>query len=94
MNVIFEVEDNAFDIECGDVVVINGVAFLIACFEGKYTTKKISDGSVRATGTYSSLVGLVKSFNRLNWTHYSKNEYDFKLVPKQKESSTDKVFDI
>jgi len=94
MNVIFEVEDNASNIETGDVIVANGVAYLIVNFEGEYTTKKISDGTMRATGTYATLVGLVQSFNRLNWTHYSKHEYDFKLVPKQKECSTDNVFNI
>lgn len=94
MNVIFEVEDRDFDIESGDVVVVKGIPYLIVCFEGRYTTKKMSDGFVRATGTYSSLVDLVRSFDCLNWTHYSKNEYDFKLVQKQKESSTDNVFDI
>lgn len=94
MNVIFEVEDADFNVETGDVVVINGVAYLITCFEGKYTAKKIGDGFVSATGTHKSLINLVRSFESHNWTHYSKHEYDFKLAPKQKESSTDKVFDI
>jgi len=87
MIINFEVEQETQEIETGDIVVINGNAYWIAVFNGRYTTKRIDDGYRGATGEFSTLVDLVKSFQKHNWTHYSKHKYVLKVVENPKKPS-------
>lgn len=97
MIINFEVEQQRYGIETGDIVVINGNAYWITVFDGRYTTKRVDDGYKGATGAFPTLVDLVKSFEKHKWTHYSKHEYELKVVPKVKESKmkeSDSIDDI
>ena len=97
MIINFEVEQETRNIETGDIVVINGNAYWITVFDGRYTTKRVDDGYKGATGAFPTLVDLVKSFQKHNWSHYSKHEYELKLVPRMKEAikkESDSIDDI
>lgn len=94
MIINFEVEPNKHGIEIGDIVVVNGNAYFVTRFDGKYTTKRLDDGYRGATGAFSTLTDLVKSFQKHNWTHYSKHEYELKLVPKPKVQESNSIDDI
>ena len=83
MRLIIEDKKKNKEIQLGDIIVLNGDTYMIQKDPHGWVAKDL-DGEGGATGRKNTLIELVDSLLVHEIEHYSKDDYDLKLVPKSK----------
>lgn len=84
MNLVIKENVQNRIVQLGDVVVVYDTPYQINRENGKFIARSF-DGYSGSTGHHESLEKLIESFGKMEWSHYSKDDYELRLVPKDKK---------